>query len=120
MSETPVGDHVQMPGGTGAEKPADDKIRGVIEKLRGDIKLKIEELHGKELKNVEGGPLFEVLSYKSQVVAGSNYFIKVRVLGDENESTIWHIRVYEHWSGNPLEVSKVKVAELDHPLTHFD
>ncbi|XP_060077971.1 cystatin-A-like [Ylistrum balloti] len=70
-----------MTGGLGEEKPANGEIQEIVDNLKDDVKA----ICNQEFER------FIAVSYKSQVVAGVNYFIKVDV-GDEHYI---HIRVYK-------------------------
>ncbi|KAJ8315165.1 hypothetical protein KUTeg_007315 [Tegillarca granosa] len=54
-----------MCGGTGDVKPKDNETQAIIDQ----VKSSFEEKNGTVTK-------FELVSYKSQVVAGTNYFAK--------------------------------------------
>ncbi|OCT93616.1 cystatin-A isoform X3 [Xenopus laevis] len=58
---------------------------------------------------------FEVVQVATQVVAGTNYFLKVKVACDE----FIHIRIYEDLQGK-VELSDVKDGQTkDSPLVYF-
>merc|ERR1712029_87665 len=55
-----------MCGGTGDEKPADESVQKHCDAVKADV-----EKHLNKIFDV-----FEAKSYKSQVVAGTNFFVK--------------------------------------------
>ncbi|KAM5335614.1 cystatin-B [Glossophaga mutica] len=70
-----------MCGGTSATKPATAEIQAIADQ----VKSQLEEKENKKY------PIFKAVEYQSQLVAGTNYFIKVQVEDDD----FVHIRVYE-------------------------
>ena len=70
-----------MVGGFGDSRPADDKVKA----LAIEMKPKVEQALGATYSQ------FEAVSFKTQVVAGINYKIKVKV----GEGKYVHIKVYE-------------------------
>ncbi|ELK29664.1 Cystatin-B [Myotis davidii] len=68
-------------GGPSETRPATAEIQAIADK----VKSQLEEKENKKY------PTFEATEYKSQVVAGINYFIKVQVEDDD----FVHIRVFE-------------------------
>ncbi|XP_036307115.1 cystatin-B-like [Pipistrellus kuhlii] len=68
-------------GGTSAAKPATAEIQAIADK----VKPQLEEKANKKY------PTFKATEYKSQLVAGTNYFIKVQVEDDD----FVHIRVFQ-------------------------
>ena len=69
-----------MCGGFGDSRPADDKVKA----LALEMKPKVEQALGETYSE------FEAVSYTTQVVAGTNYKIKVKV---GNEKYV-HIKVF--------------------------
>ena len=69
-----------MCGGFGNSRPADDKVKALAK----EMKPKVESALGATYSE------FEAVSYTTQVVAGTNYKIKVKV-GDEKYV---HIKVF--------------------------
>ncbi|XP_054569559.1 cystatin-B-like [Eptesicus fuscus] len=67
-------------GGCSATRPATDEIQAIADK----VKAQLEEKENKKY------PTFKATEYKSQLVAGTNYFIKVQVEDDD----FVHIRVF--------------------------
>ncbi|KAM6214838.1 cystatin-B-like [Rhynchocyon petersi] len=67
-------------GGVSATKPATAEIQEIADQ----VKSQLEEKENKKF------PVFKAVEYKSQLVAGTNYFIKAQV-GDED---FMHLRVF--------------------------
>ncbi|XP_065057753.1 cystatin-B-like [Rhopilema esculentum] len=80
LSDNAEGFGMLRVGGTGKERPANEKIQHLVSKM----KSKTEEFLDRKFDKFVG------VSYKSQIVAGTNYFIKVKV--DNNEYV--HLRVF--------------------------
>jgi len=91
-------------GGTGDVKPADPQVQELVNSLKDDI---VKELGG-SLGEVE------VTHYKTQVVAGTNYFVRVHV----GEGRHLHLRIYKHFSGT-VKLDGVKEAAAEEPIEHF-
>jgi hypothetical protein len=65
----------QLVGGTGEVKPADETVHGIVSKISDDLKVKVAEKRP-ELASTEGlSP--KAVAYRTQLVAGTNFFIKV-------------------------------------------
>lgn len=56
-----------MVGGLGAAREKDDEVAEVVEKVKAELEAKTNSKYKK----------LEILSYKTQLVAGLNYFVKV-------------------------------------------
>jgi len=98
-----------MCGGTGDEKPADADVQGHCDAVKADV----EKHLGKTFET------FEAKSYKSQVVAGTNYFVKVHVGNDE----CVHIRIYRtlpHAGSERILHGVQDGKNLQHPVEYFD
>ncbi|XP_041670171.1 cystatin-B-like [Cheilinus undulatus] len=80
-----------MCGGLGEPQPADEKIQKLADSLKGAA----EEKAGKTFD------VFVAKTYATQVVSGTNYFIKVHVGGEDHI----HLRVYEKLQCNGGEIS---------------
>ncbi|KAM5181663.1 cystatin-B [Mantella aurantiaca] len=80
-------------GGTSAAKPAD----GPVQELCDRVKAEVEEKHGRKFDT------FTAVSYKTQMVNGTNYFVKVDVGGDE----YYHVRIHKAF---PHEQEKVTLS----------
>eukprot|EP00928_Gymnodinium_smaydae_P012568 TRINITY_DN14558_c0_g2_i2.p1 TRINITY_DN14558_c0_g2~~TRINITY_DN14558_c0_g2_i2.p1 ORF type:complete len:224 (+),score=53.97 TRINITY_DN14558_c0_g2_i2:74-673(+) len=97
-------------GGTGDENPADDDVRQLIAPLKAEAQQKAQG-QGMNAAFSE----FEPLSYKTQVVAGMNYFVKVKV----GPTSYVHLRIYKHFSG-ASRVDGVKVGcTREQPIEYF-
>lgn len=95
-------------GGTGDSKPADAEINELCQQVKGHA-----EAHANKKFEV-----FEPVEYKSQVVCGTNYFVKVKVGAEEHV----HVRVHKTL---PHAGSELSVHSMQHgktsacPLEHF-
>lgn len=87
-----------MVGGFSAVKPVDDSVKELLQA----IKPKVEEVKGSSFS------VFECEGYTSQVVAGTNYSIKVRVGQEEGKSHLY-LKVFSPLphTGQPSEVKEV-------------
>ncbi|XP_039713748.1 cystatin-B-like [Pteropus medius] len=70
-----------MLGGTSATQPATPEIQAIADQVKCQLEQKTKKKY----------PIFKAVEFKSQMVGGTNYFIKVQV-GDND---FIHIRVFE-------------------------
>ncbi|ELK37340.1 PREDICTED: cystatin-B isoform X4 [Myotis davidii] len=97
----------EMAGGLTETRPATAEIQAIADKVK-------PQLEEKESKNY---PIFKATKYRSQVVAGINYFIKVQVADDDYV----HLRVFQ---GLPPESQIILSKYLTHktkedPIVYF-
>nr|ACO10771.1 Cystatin-A2 [Caligus rogercresseyi] len=85
-----------MVGGIGALEEPTPEVQAIIDELKGEIEAKI----GKSVEKLT------LLSFKTQIVAGRNYFAKVKA-GD-NEHI--HVRIY-HDLSNAKTLSTVQTGK---------
>ncbi|KAG0720386.1 Cystatin-A [Chionoecetes opilio] len=69
-------DGSSMPGGTSGEKPANPEVQGIIDSIKPELEKQLEHTL----------PQLTLLSYKTQVVAGINYFAKMNAGCDSSSS----------------------------------
>ncbi|XP_075053543.1 cystatin-A-like [Mixophyes fleayi] len=89
---------MSMDGGLGDVQPADSEVQSICDQM----KKQVEEKTGRSFSK------FEAVEYKTQTVAGTNYFIKVCV-GSEQYI---HLRVYQPLPSADQEMSLTDV-QLD-------
>uniref|UniRef100_A0A8C0G3R1 Cystatin A n=1 Tax=Chelonoidis abingdonii TaxID=106734 RepID=A0A8C0G3R1_CHEAB len=97
-------------GGLTEPKPATPEVQ----KIADQVKLQLEE------KANEKYLVFVAILYKTQVVAGTNYFIKVSVSNSTDECV--HLRVFQslpHENEGPSLTSYETGKTKADPLTYF-
>ncbi|NXL83374.1 CYTA protein, partial [Alectura lathami] len=97
-----------MPGGLSETKPATAEVQQIADEVKPQFESKENRACGR----------FTAIEYRTQVVAGVNYFIKVQVSDDE----YIHLRVFQslpHENQGPSLVSYQTGKTRDDPLTYF-
>ncbi|KAL7636319.1 UNVERIFIED_CONTAM: hypothetical protein RMT77_013078 [Armadillidium vulgare] len=94
-----------MVGGTSSPKSSDPEVVEIVT----SVKPQIEEHLGKPLDTID------VHSYKTQVVAGLNYFVKLRTGEDE----FAHVRIYKHFKGDTSVHSLQKEKKEHEEIAYF-
>ncbi|XP_042227813.1 cystatin-A-like [Homarus americanus] len=89
-----------LAGGTTETKPPCDEVQQLLIQVKGQVEDKL----GREVSQ------FTLLSYKTQVVAGTNYFAKV----DIGEEEVVHMRVYKDLKQN------LSLHSIQHPKAKED
>ncbi|KAH1183307.1 hypothetical protein KIL84_004799 [Mauremys mutica] len=95
-------------GGLMGAQPATPKAQQVAD----EVKLQVEEKEGKKFE------VFTAVEFKTQVVAGINYFIKVHVGNEE----FLHLRGFKSLphENKPLSLSSYQSSKTKHDeLTYF-
>ncbi|XP_052078623.1 cystatin-A2-like [Mytilus californianus] len=93
----------QRPGGLmGVEEPTPE-VNRIVDDLKGDI----EAMLGEKMKK------FTVISYRKQVVAGTNYFIKIKY-----GLKYVHIRVFKSLGGG-VTLAKVETGHKLNDLIDY-
>ncbi|XP_056415953.1 cystatin-A-like [Hyla sarda] len=97
-----------LPGGVGPEEAANPDIQSVCDAVKPDF-LK---------RSAVNATKFKAVKYKSQTVAGYNYFIKVWLGGTQ----YCHLRIYKplpHTGGKP-RLDSYQMGKTEHDaITHF-
>ncbi|ODM97843.1 Cystatin-A2 [Orchesella cincta] len=86
-----------IPGGISSDdKPVNDEIRGIVTQVHSEIKGHLLGLPGG--RNIRGEIL--PISYRTQLVNGVNYFIKVQAR-TPRKIIYYHLRIYKSFNGTP-------------------
>ena len=94
-----------IPGGLSDTKNKDDTIQNIVNNFRNEIQKKVKKEFNK----------FEAHSYKTQVVAGTNYFVKVNT-----DDEYIHIRIFKslppenNFKLVALEMNRNEKEEIDY------
>nr|XP_028568597.1 cystatin-B-like [Podarcis muralis] len=95
-------------GGTSEAKAATAETQQIAQEVKGQV----EEKEGRSFE------VFEAVEFKTQIVAGINYFIKVHIGNDE----FLHVRVYKRLphENKPLELTSYQSKKAKHDeLAYF-
>ena len=94
-------------GGLGKLKHATPAVQALAEELRSDLA---------GASGMNGFPEFTVISFREQLVSGTNYFVKIKV---DSDSYI-HARLYVVPWEDTKEVTSVQInKDLDDPIEYF-
>ncbi|XP_050750164.1 cystatin-A-like [Gymnogyps californianus] len=97
-----------MPGGLSETKPATPEVQHIVNQVK-------PQFESRENKTYD---IFKAIVYRTQVVAGINYFIKVQV----SDADYVHFRVFQglpQENQGPSLVSFQTGKTRDDPLTYF-
>ncbi|XP_062983446.1 cystatin-B-like [Elgaria multicarinata webbii] len=103
MAETVV-------GGLSEPEPATSEVQSIAEQVKSQLEQKANAVY----------PTYEAISFREQVVAGTNYFIKVR--HGDGERDYAHLRVFQALPcyGGGVELSGYQLGKTkDDPITYF-
>nr|XP_019927489.2 cystatin-A [Crassostrea gigas] len=98
-----------IPGGYTETRKVDRQTRKIVITVKRDI---VSWLGDKYIRIGE----FKPLLYRSQVVAGTNYLVKISI----GYGRYIHVIIYRHFSGNPTQVTGIQTGKtLTDPLETF-
>nr|ACD12025.1 hypothetical protein [Isometrus maculatus] len=86
-------------------KPADDVVVEIVEKVKDEVQTKTGRMFEK----------FEALLYRTQLVNGVNYFIKVAVGNDEH----LHLRAHKSFQGEITLSAFQEAKNLEDEIVFF-
>lgn len=75
-------------GGLGREMDKDDEVTDVVKQIKPLLEAKTNTKY----------EYLEVVSYKTQIVAGKNYFVKAKAKPENGAESIIHLRIYRDLS----------------------
>uniref|UniRef100_A0A0P4WC87 Cystatin domain-containing protein n=1 Tax=Scylla olivacea TaxID=85551 RepID=A0A0P4WC87_SCYOL len=93
------------PGGTSEEKPPTPEVQALVDA----VKPQVEEKLGRKVDQMT------LLGYKTQVVSGINYFVKV----DIGEDNVVHLRIYKGFDHNVKLHGMQFPKDRSHPIEYF-
>ncbi|XP_040278790.1 cystatin-B-like [Bufo bufo] len=97
-----------LPGGVGAEERANPQVQALCDLVKPEF----------QAKSGVNAAKFKAVSFKSQTVAGRNYFVKVDLGGGQ----FCHLRIYEPLphTGEKATLSNFKLGKKkEDALSHF-
>ncbi|KAM3836452.1 leukocyte cysteine proteinase inhibitor 1-like [Vipera latastei] len=97
-------------GGLSPPEPATPEIQGIANQ----VKVQLEEETNKSFA------IYKAILYSVQVVAGMNYFVKMRCGDKENDYV--HLRIFEALpvNGGQIELSSYQLGKTkEDPITYF-
>lgn len=100
------------PGGLSSEMEVTDKVREIVKQLHSEVEKKADNEFEK----------LEPIVYRQQVVAGFNYWVKVRAIDkDTKEVSYLHLRIYRPAGRQlPLELTSLRlVGDEKEKLDYF-
>lgn len=90
--------------------PADQRISSMVSNFQNQVESKLPKHSNFKIE------CFKPINYATQVVAGTNYFIKVQI-SDKNPNQCIHLKVFEDLQGNlSLENIEINKAKQDNIL----
>ena len=96
-------------GGLEDERRADDEVREILKKVQ-------KEIAGRYPERIQS---IEPISYRTQLVAGRNYFVRALVHEADGDKRYAHLRIYRSFRG-PVELVAIKTnVEKGQPLSYF-
>ncbi|OQV11513.1 hypothetical protein BV898_14169 [Hypsibius exemplaris] len=98
----------KLVGGQSETQPADDKVEGIAKKVQSAITQRVEADNYAVTQ-------YTAISYRTQLVNGINYFIKIRVNDDPSTGYV-HARVFQSFGGNSELVGLETGHSLEDPI----
>lgn len=102
---------LRVVGGTGPEQEAAAEVQALCDALKGDIE---KMAQAKGFNGIIQS--LTAVSHTSQVVAGTNFFVKAQV----NSGTFFHLRIFQPLGGQPAQLSAIDLTKGDAPAAYFE
>ncbi|XP_060622979.2 cystatin-B-like [Anolis sagrei] len=99
-----------IPGGLSTLKPATSETQAIVDQVKTQLEAKTNQRY----------TIFEAVCYCSQVVAGTNYFVKVRVGPEERDFV--HLRIFKALPvyGGQVELAGFQLGKTrEEPINYF-
>ena len=98
-------------GGVGGMRDADDEVQGKVEEVRAALIAALVT----EGASCPADQELKALRYTTQVVAGTNYFVKIQAGTD-----ILHARIFCGLGGEAARLASINInVSEDSPIDHF-
>eukprot|EP00291_Cryptomonas_curvata_P016016 CAMPEP_0172151442 /NCGR_PEP_ID=MMETSP1050-20130122/231_1 /TAXON_ID=233186 /ORGANISM="Cryptomonas curvata, Strain CCAP979/52" /LENGTH=101 /DNA_ID=CAMNT_0012819547 /DNA_START=9 /DNA_END=314 /DNA_ORIENTATION=- len=100
-----------MAGGCGESQSADAEIQALVDSVKPFVESSKSVSYTK----------FEAVSFRAQVVAGTNYFVKVLVHASDSVESTLLLRIFKPlpFAGTDAQLAGVKDVEKDSEISFF-
>ena len=93
------------PGGLSKIMLKNDDIQKIVNNLKKNIEKKLDQQINK----------LNVHSYKTQIVAGINYFVKVEI----EDNTFIHLKIYKTLDNSSMLINYLYPLDINSPIKYF-
>ncbi|XP_061177221.1 cystatin-A-like [Saccostrea echinata] len=79
-------------------QPVDQEIRDLVDRVKGDIVAQLP---------LNDGTIFEPISYKTQLVNGINYFVKIKI----GANSYIHVKIYSNFMKTEVSLTGLELGK---------